>query len=115
MLKDKKNRFGILAPIRGLPDKADELRKRLLALVRLTQYEDGCLSCEMIENECDSTEFSLLEKWSNKKAHESHLRVDRIQNAMKAVHDLLSRELDIRKHLFMANLVRYGTNSYCTQ
>ena len=113
MLRAKRSSFGVLARIRGLPERADELRRRLYELVSLTRREDGCLSCEMIENGSDSTEFTLLEEWLNEKAHDAHFGTGPIQNAMKAVHRLLSRELDSRKHLLRANSVRYGANSYC--
>ncbi len=113
MLRKKRNSFGVLARIRGLPERADELRQRLLELVSLTRVESGCLSCEMIENGCDSTEFTLMEEWSNEKAHTRHFSTEQIQKAMKLFPGLLSGELDLRKHMLRLDAVRYGTNSYC--
>jgi len=114
MIKIKGNSFGVIARIRGLPEKAGELRKRLLALVKLIQNENGCLSCEMIENGYDSTEFTLIEKWSHEEAHYLHFNTILIQNAMKMFRGLLSGELGIRKQILSMHAVRYGTNSYCT-
>lgn len=88
MLRTKRNSFGVFARIRGLPDKADELRRRLYELVALTRAENGCFSCDMIENRCDSTEFTLLEEWSNQEAHNSHFDTDLIENAMKSSRNL---------------------------
>jgi quinol monooxygenase YgiN len=113
MLRRKSNSFGVIARIRGLPERADELRQRLLELVRLTRDENGCLSCEMIENSCDSTEFTLLEEWSQEEEHNSHFGTDLIQNEMKFFPGLLSGELDLSKHVLRLNSIRYGTNSYC--
>ena len=113
MLRTKRNSFGVFARIRGHPDKADELRRRLHELTTLTRAEKGCLSCEMIENPCDSTEFTLLEEWSNQEAHDSHFGTALIQIAMKSFSTLLSSELDPRKRVLQSNSVRYGTNSYC--
>ena len=113
MSKDKERSFGVLARMRGLPERADELRQHLFELVSLTQAEIGCLSCELIENKCDSTEFTLIEEWSNENAHDAHFGTGTITSEMKAVHGLLSRELDSRKHVLRDNSVRYGTNSYC--
>ena len=104
--------FAVMAKIRGLPEKADELRLRLIDLVRLTRNENGCLSCEMIENGCDATEFTLLEEWSNEDAHNAHFGTSRIKNVLKLLPNLLSGELDLRKHILRLNAVRYGTNSY---
>ena len=109
----KNNNFGVFARIRGLPDSADELRKRLQELVELTRAQSGCLSCDLIENRCDSTEFTLLEEWLLEKDHSAHLVTDRIRTAMKGVAGLLTTELDLRKHVWRLNSIKYGTNSYC--
>ena len=109
----KNSNFSVFARIRGLPAKADELRKRLQELVELTRAGIGCLSCEMIENSCDPTEFTLLEEWSNKEAHNAHLGASIIKSAMKLFPGLLTTELDLRKHVLRLNSIKYGTNSYC--
>jgi len=113
MSKNKRSSFGVIARIRGLPEKADELRKRLFALAKLTQSEKGCLSCEVIENGYDSTEFTLIEKWSNEKAHDTQNRTEPIQKIMNAVRRLISKDLDKRTFELKSNSVRYATNSYC--
>lgn len=108
-----KTTFAVMARIRGLPEKADELRQRLLDLARLTRNESGCLSCEMIENRCDSTEFTLLEEWLDEEVYEAHFSTNLIQSALRFLPNLLSGELDLRKRILRFNTVRYGTNSYC--
>jgi quinol monooxygenase YgiN len=113
MLRTNRDSFGVFARIRGLPEKADELRRRLLELVSLTLAENGCLSCKLIENWCDSTEYTLLEEWSDEEAHNVHFGTNLIQNAMKLIPSLLSGELDLRRHVLQLNSVKYGTNSYC--
>jgi quinol monooxygenase YgiN len=109
----KNNNFGVFARIRSLPDTARELRRRLLELVELIRDENGCLSCEMIENSCDPTEFTLLQEWSLGEDHSAHFVTDRIRNAMKCFPSLLTTELDLRKHVLRLNSIKYGTNSYC--
>jgi len=108
----KKTTFAVVARIRGLPEKVDELRRCLLDLVRLTRNESGCLSCELIENGCDPTEFTLLEEWLDERVYNAHFGADSIQNAMKFLPNLLSGELDLHRHVLRLNAVRYGTNSY---
>jgi quinol monooxygenase YgiN len=105
--------FAVIARLRGLPEGADELRRHLRQLVTLTRAEIGCLSCELIENSCDPTEFTLLEEWSSERAHDAHLGAEPIQSAMKTVHGSLSSEFDSHKHALGAHAVRYGANSYC--
>lgn len=109
----KNHSFGVVAHIRGLPEKVSELRRRLSDLTYLTRHEDGCISCEVIENGCDSTEFTLLEEWSNMEAHDVHFKTERIKNAMQSIEALLSDEVDRYKHVLRLNSVSYGTNSYC--
>ena len=109
----KKTTFAVVAKIRGLLEKADKLRQRLLELVGLTQNESGCLSCEIVENACDSTEFTLIQEWLDEQAHTAHLGANSTRYASKLISILLSGELDRRKHVLRPNSVRYGTNSYC--
>lgn len=113
MLKITRSSFGVVARIRGLPDKADELRRRLLDLARLTRFEAGCISCEMIENGCDSTEFTLLEEWSDAEAHRVHLGTIVIRSALQFLPNLLSSEVGRCRQVRRLNAVIYGANSYC--
>lgn len=102
----------MVARMRRLPEMADELRRRLHDLMSLTRHEDGCISCEMVENGCDSTEFTLLEEWSHEQAQQAHFGTNLIQNTLLFLPNLLSGELDLRKYVLPLNAVRYGSNSY---
>jgi quinol monooxygenase YgiN len=113
VLRKRNNSFGVVAHIRGLPEKVAELRRRLIDLTYLTRHEDGCISCEMIENECDPTEFTLLEEWSNVEAHDVHCDTKAVKNVMQSIRALLSDEVDRCKHVLRLNSISYGTNSYC--
>lgn len=113
MLRKGNSRFGVIAHIRGLPGKADELRRRLNDLACLTRREHGCISCEMVENGCDSTEFTILEEWSDEEAHNIHFETNRIRKALQYLQNLLSAELELHKYVLRLNSIRYGTNSYC--
>jgi quinol monooxygenase YgiN len=113
MVRITRNSFGVIARLRSLPEKADELRRRLHDLTGLTRREQGCISCELAENVCDATEFTLLEEWSNENAHKEHFATNLIQSALWFLPGLLTRELDLRKYILPLNAIRYGTNSYC--
>jgi len=112
ILKTGQSSFGVVARLRGLSEKADELRDRLKDLSSLTRDEHGCISCELIENSCDATEFTLLQEWSDEKAHNAHFGSQLIQNAVRFLPHLLSDELDLHRHVLRLNAIRYGTNSY---
>lgn len=112
MLRTERSSFGVVARLRGISEKSDELRKRLCDLTTITRDQYGCISCQMIENECDATEFTLLEEWSDEAAHNAHFGTLIIQKAVQLLPSLLSNELDLRKRVLRLNTVRYGTNSY---
>jgi len=112
MMRTERTNFGVVARLRGLSDKSDELRERLCDLTTLTRKQFGCISCQMIENECDVTEFTLLEEWSDEAAHNAHFGTLLIQHALRLLPNLLSNELDPHKRVSRLNTVRYGTNSY---
>jgi len=67
----------------------------------------------MIENRNDSTEFTLLEKWSNEEVYNTHFAINLIQNALLSLSNLISNDPDLRVHISRLNMVKYGTNSYC--
>ena len=94
MLRTRNHSFGVVAHIRGLPEKVVELRSHLNKLTYLTRHEDGCISCEIVENGYDPTEFTLLEEWSDMEAHDVHFKTEKIKNAMKSMAALLSDEVD---------------------
>ncbi len=104
--------FRVVARLRGLPAKADELRGRLRDLAGLTRLQQGCISCELIENACDVTEYTLLEEWSDEASHKAHFGMRRIQEVLRFFPNLLSCELDAQRYALALNAVRYGTNSY---
>lgn len=112
MLKTRRKGFGVVAHLLAQPSKVDQLRRRLIALTFLTQGEKGCVSCEMIENEGGSGEFTLLEEWSNEKMHNMHFTSTQIHQALSSLSNLLSSELGSRQFVARLNTVRYGPNCY---
>lgn len=113
MLRTTRRSFGVIASIHGLPEKTNELRRYLYDLACLTRHQKGCISCEMIENGCDSTEFTLLEEWSDRKAHDAHFKTPIITIAMHSIQNMLSNEIGRRRPILRLNSIRYGTNTYC--
>lgn len=108
----ERSTFGVVARLRGFLGKAPELRDRLNALIQLTRNERGCHSCELIENESDSTEFTLLQEWESEEAHVAHFSARCVQQAMRFLPDLLSGDYDPHKYALQFNTVKYGTNCY---
>lgn len=108
----ERSTFGVVARLRGFPGKALELRERLAELNRLTRNERGCLSCELVEDDSDPTEFTLLQEWEDEGAHVAHFSARCVQDAMRFLPDLLSGDYDPHKYVLQLNTVKYGTNCY---
>jgi len=112
MLNVRTKGFGVIAHLLAQPSKGDELRGRLIALASLTRCESGCISCEMIENEDSSGEFTLLEEWSSESSHNQHFASKSIRRVLYSLSNLLSGELGSRQHIGGLSSIRYGTNTY---
>lgn len=48
------------------PDRVDELRERLLALLPDVQQEDGCISYHLHVDDEDPLHFVFTEEWENR-------------------------------------------------
>ena len=90
--------FRVIATLKALPGKEEELRSVLTALLHPTREEDGCLSYEMLENREDPTEFRFVEEWTDDAALDAHFGTPHIQAAIAAFEGLLAADLDVQKY-----------------
>ncbi|MDQ2856133.1 MAG: antibiotic biosynthesis monooxygenase, partial [Acidobacteriota bacterium] len=58
------NTLRVVARIMALPDKVDEVRSLLEALVEPTRNEAGCISYELLQNKSDPADFTFVEEWT---------------------------------------------------
>lgn len=92
----------VVARITALPDKADEVRSILLALIEPTRNEAGCLSYELLRNNADPTDFTFVEEWSSDATLDAHMATPHLQNAVAQTASLLSEPPDIRRYSLLA-------------
>ena len=88
----------IVARITALPDKVNDVRLLLEALIEPTRSEAGCISYELLQNKADATDFTFVEEWSGDQALDAHLGSKHIQNAIAGTAPLLATPPDIRKY-----------------
>ena len=84
------------------PDKIDELRSTLLALIEPTRQEPGCIRYEMLQNNSDPTDFTFVEEWESDAALNAHLETDHFKEVAAKLPDLIVGQPDIRRYSVVA-------------
>ncbi|RZI40208.1 antibiotic biosynthesis monooxygenase [Herbaspirillum sp. HC18] len=64
--------FFLLATLYARPDRAEELRNKLIALVEPSRKDDGNLRYELFADQNDPRRFIFIEHWSNEEAQKKH-------------------------------------------
>jgi len=90
------NTLRVIARVKARADKVDELRSVLISLVEPTRKEPGCLSYNLLQNNEDPTDFTLVEEWESNKALESHLAAKHFKDAQVKLPGLVAAKADIR-------------------
>ncbi len=86
----------VIARVKARADKVDELRSVLSSLVEPTRKEPGCLSYNLLQNNEDPTDFTLVEEWESNKALESHLATKHFKDVQVKLSGLVAAKADIR-------------------
>jgi quinol monooxygenase YgiN len=92
------NILRVVARVKARPNKVNELLSVLSSLVEPTRKEPGCLSYELMQNNEDPTDFTLIEEWQSNTALESHFATKHFKDALVKLPDLVAAEPDIRKY-----------------
>ncbi len=90
------NTLRVIARINARTDKVDELRSVLTSLVDATRKEPGCMSYNLLENNDDPTDFTMVEEWESKNALEVHLSAKAFKDAQVKMPGLVAAKADIR-------------------
>jgi quinol monooxygenase YgiN len=101
-LPNMTNSIRVVARIISLPDKVEETKAMLLALVELTRGEAGCLKYELLQNHSDPTDFTFVEEWASTGAFHAHVASAHITAAMDRVPDLIAQGPDIQQYELLA-------------
>ena len=92
----------VVARITAIPEKVDEVKAILIALVEPTCQEEGCIKYELLQNSTDPTDFTFVEEWTSKAALDNHLASTHIAIASDQLEGLITTEPDIRLYKLLA-------------
>ena len=92
----------VVAHLRSKPDKVEETKQALTALVEPTRAESGCMAYELMQNDADPTDFTFVEEWSGNDSLDAHLATEHIQKLVARAGDLLAGPPDIRRYTLIA-------------
>ena len=88
----------VVARFSAHPDKVDELRAVLSALLEPTRQEGGCITYEMLQNRDNPTDFTFIEEWESEAALQAHLATHHVQQALDSLPELIADPPDIRRY-----------------
>ncbi|HXD32058.1 MAG TPA: putative quinol monooxygenase [Pyrinomonadaceae bacterium] len=91
----------VVARITALPDKVEEVRSLLSALIEHTRNEPGCVLYELLQNNSDPADFTFVEEWQSHDDLDTHLSSAHVQKAIAATEGLLAQPPDIRRYTLL--------------
>jgi quinol monooxygenase YgiN len=92
------NTLRVVARVKARSNKVNELLSILSSLVEPTRKEPGCICYELLQNNEDPTDFTLIEEWQNNTALESHFATKHFKESLSKMPNLIAIEPDIRRY-----------------
>ena len=86
-----------LAFFRARPGQAQALGSALSALVGPTRAETECLNYDLHQSLDDTDVWFVYENWRSREGLDVHMRAPHVQAFLKAAHDLLAADIDLRR------------------
>lgn len=97
-----KSTFRVITHLVALPDKVQELKAVLTALITPTRQEKGCIKYELLQNRADPTDLTLVSEWETDIDFDNHLVSTHIQTGISNYQGLVSSDPDIRRYNLIA-------------
>ena len=85
----------VVALMVAKPDKIDQARTALAALLEPTRREPGCINYDMHQNLDDPARFIFYENWTTKADLEKHAQSDHLQALLQRSDELFIEPIDI--------------------
>lgn len=96
------NKIRVIAHIKARPDRIEDTREALTALIAPTRAEDGCILYELMQNNSEPTDFTFVEEWTSDAALDAHLKTRHLQELQARGAELLASPPDIRRYTLIA-------------
>ena len=84
------------------PETVDQVRHVLLALVKPSRAEPGCLKYELLQNADDPTDFTFVETFASDEALNVHAAAPYIAGLAAKMKDLIARPAEVSKYRLIA-------------
>ena len=91
----------VVAHLTAKPDKINETRAALMALIDPTRAEEGCIVYELMQNNVEPTDFTFVEEWTSDATLNAHLHSDHIRTLQSRADDILAVAPDVRRYTFL--------------
>lgn len=88
----------VVARIQARPEKVDEVRELLLALIEPTRREQGCVTYELLQNRDDPCDFTFVEEWACDADLDAHAASDHLRTIGTKLAPVVAAQPDIRKY-----------------
>jgi quinol monooxygenase YgiN len=88
----------VILRVTAKPDRVDELKRVLKALVVPTREEPGCIAYEVFQNNADPCDFTFVEEWRDEAALDMHWASPHVQDALAKAGPLLAAPPDDRRY-----------------
>ncbi|MBR8836451.1 MAG: antibiotic biosynthesis monooxygenase [Stigonema ocellatum SAG 48.90 = DSM 106950] len=92
----------VVARVVALPEKVEALKAVLLELIEPTRQEAGCIKYELLQNQSDQTDFTVVEEWASDDALDTHSVSDHMKAVGAKLGGLVATEPDIRRYHLLA-------------
>lgn len=94
-MPDQTTPLTVVARVRALPGREQEVKAALLALVAPTRAERGCLNYDLHQSDEDPSLFLFHENWETRADLDAHLEAPHLDAFDRKTKDLLAEPVEI--------------------
>jgi quinol monooxygenase YgiN len=88
----------VILRLAARPDTVEALKPALLELAAQSRQEKDCLSYQVLQNQSDPCDFTLVEEWTSEVALDAHLKTQHVATAFAKGGPLLAAPPDARRY-----------------
>ena len=88
----------VVARVKAISGKEDQVSEALIELVTPTRNEPGCIVYELLQNTDDPTDFTFVEEWESDAALASHAASEHIKATRAKLEGIVEEAPDIRTY-----------------
>lgn len=63
-----------IGEVQAAAGRVDELRNFMLSIIPMILSSEGCLFCELLQNQEDASKFMMIEVWESIEAHRASIK-----------------------------------------